>query len=89
MANLFNVVIKSKSYIAGAGLLALALSQLLTVGAHCLDQTLTLQTCWQALGDAWAGLTDAFIGLGIIGLRHGQVKAQIATEKMVTAAVAE
>lgn len=65
----------SKSYIAGTALILLAVAQIATVGASCFQGTITLAECWIQLSTGWSAMQDAFLGLGIIGMRHAIEKA--------------
>lgn len=63
-----------KSYLAGAGLLLIALGELLTHGGRCLTLEIEPGACFEQFPRLWDALSSAAIGIGIIGVRHSVAK---------------
>lgn len=89
MVELLKLVMRSKAYIGGAALILLALGKIFIIVGECLTEVHPLTECFAQLNTAWDALVAAALGLSTIGLRHGQQKAQVATEKAITASVQE
>lgn len=73
--NLLQLIDGKKAYIAGAGLLLIALGQLLTHAGHCITLHIDVQSCVEQFPALWDALREALTGLGIIGVRHALAKA--------------
>lgn len=58
------------TYIAGFGLILIGVGQIISTGVECLQQTITLGACLDALNQSWGSILDALMGIGFVGVRR-------------------